>query len=519
MEDELIEQFNNCIVNQDEDFVFNQLREIVNDAYRFICCLQIIDKDGKVRDFIPTNEQLEILASLLSGDDTLVLKPRQIGSSTIVAAFLFWKLYTSTEPVTIAILSYKLNSVKHLLKMIADFHSRLPDVLQRELSVDNTREFQFADTDARIIVESARATGGIRSFSCSILWLSEFAFSENPDELLATAGVAVNDGQMIIESTANYFNDAHHKQVIKAQRGEAAWNFLFFPWYRHEEYTTDLPDDTDIAWSSDELQLQNLLDLSYEQMYWRRLKIEKIGWEKFTREYPVSIDEAYQQLGNAYIKKPDHLTILPVEPVELCRLAVADKDDRYAIGVDTSGGVGRDYSVIQVLSKRTNQQVCIWRSNKTPPVLLAHRIQELAAQYNNALVLVESNNMGAVVLRELNHLGFNNFWSDDDDNDWTTTGKSKTLMFELLKKYITSGQLNQIDSLTFSEIRAITVNDKGNIILPDTGDSHADSAVALALAIVCLESVTLPKTQKPLPSFITKARINKITSTSSMNRY
>jgi hypothetical protein len=502
-----------------EDELIEQLRQIVSDAYKFICCLQIIDKDGKVRDFIPTNEQLDILTSLLSGEDTLVLKPRQIGSSTIVAAFLFWKLYTSTEPVTIAILSYKLNSVKHLLKMIADFHSRLPEVLQRELSVSNTREFQFADSGARIIVESARATGGIRSFSCGILWLSEFAFSENPDELLATAGVAVNDGQMIIESTANYFNDAHHKQIIKAQRGEAAWNFLFFPWYRHEEYTTDIPEDVSCTWTSDELHLQNKLSLTNEQMYWRRLKIEKIGWEKFIREYPVSIDEAYQQLGNAYIKQPDHLTILPVEPVELCRLSLPDKDDKYAIGVDTSGGVGRDYSVIQVLSKRTNQQVCIWRSNKTPPVLLAHRIQEIATQYNNALVLIESNNMGAVVLRELAHLGFNNFWSDEDDNDWLTTGKSKTLMFELLKKAIGSGQLNQIDSWTFSEIRAITVNEKGNIILPDTLDSHADSAVALALAIVCLESVTLPKIDKKLPSFIQQKIVKRITSTNSYNRY
>lgn len=92
-------------------------------------------------------------------------------------------------------------------------------------------------------------------------------------------------------------------------------------------------------------------------------------------------------------------------------------------------------------------------------------------------------------------------------------------MFELLKKAIGSGQLNQIDSWTFSEIRAITVNEKGNIILPDTLDSHADSAVALALAIVCLESVTLPKIDKKLPSFIQQKIVKRITSTNSYNRY
>lgn len=502
----------------DSDDIMEALAEIILDPYRFISCLEIVDKDGKVTAFEPTEEQLDILVSLLTGDNTLVLKPRQIGSSTIVAAFLFWKLYTSTEPITIAILSYKLNSVKHLLQMISGFHSRLPEALQRSLSIDNTKEFKFEDTKARIIVESARARGGIRSFSCSILWLSEFAFSEQPEELLATAGVAVNEGQMIIESTANYFNDAHHKEILKAQRGEAQWSFLFFPWYKHDQYRTPIPDDVRYIMASDEINLRNKYKLSAEQMYWRKLKIEKIGWEKFTREYPVSIDEAYQQLGNSYIKDYSNTTIIPVSPMEMTRISMPDPMDKYAIGVDVSHGVGRDYSVIQILSKISGQQVCIFRSNKIAPTLLAHRVQELAVQYNNAKVLIEDNDKGSVVINELQHLGYNHLWSKEG-NDWLTTGKSKTYMFEMLKKAIASGYLNQIDSITHTEIRALTVNEKGNIIIPDTLDSHADSAVALALAIVCLDAVSLPNLERKLPAFIQREKLKSLTSTKWTNRY
>jgi hypothetical protein len=61
------------------------------------------------------------------------------------------------------------------------------------------------------------------------LHISEYAFAPNPEELKATALNALNSGQLIIESTANYFNDALHQEWIKATRGEAAWKQLFFP--------------------------------------------------------------------------------------------------------------------------------------------------------------------------------------------------------------------------------------------------------------------------------------------------
>jgi hypothetical protein len=116
------------------------------------------------------------------------------------------------------------------------FYDNLPIFLQKPLEVSNTTEIKFKDSGAKIIAVSAGAEGGIRSFTCSHLHISEYAFAPNPEELKATALNALNSGQLIIESTANYFNDALHQEWIKATRGEAAWKQLFFPWFAHKEY-------------------------------------------------------------------------------------------------------------------------------------------------------------------------------------------------------------------------------------------------------------------------------------------
>jgi hypothetical protein len=212
------------------------VQRILNNPVEFIKRLKIINKEGKLINLVPNREQVDIIIALEKGEPTLILKGRQIGSSTIVGAYFFWKIYVSKEPATFAILSHKLQSAKHLLSMHKIFYDNLPKFLQKELEVENTTEIKFKDSGAKIIAVSAGAEGGIRSFTCSYLHMSEYTFSPNPEELKATALNALNDGQLVIESTANHFNDALHQEWTKATRGEAEWNQLFFPWFYHQAY-------------------------------------------------------------------------------------------------------------------------------------------------------------------------------------------------------------------------------------------------------------------------------------------
>jgi hypothetical protein len=491
-------------------------QKIIADPIEFISRLKIVDKKGKLTTLKPNEEQIKIIQTLHSGGDTLILKPRQIGSSTIVCAYFFWKAYTAEDPITHATLSHKLASSKHLLEMQKRFYHNLPDALKIGLSIDNTTEFRFAN-GAGLIAVSAEGKGGLRSFTCSSLHISEYAFADNPEELKATAIAALNGGQLVIESTANYFNDALHQEVMKHERGLAEWNYLFFPWYSHTEYMTPINRNTDPAWTEEELEIKERFSLTFPQLWWRRKNIEKIGLDKFTREYPTTLEEAYRQIGNSYFSSTDltNVEIIKVDTSDSIIFEDPDPDDRYAMGVDVAAGVNRDYSVIQVLSKKTYQPVAIFRSNKIIPVELAEVIDDLSKMYNDATALIESNNYGNVVINELKHMGFKRFWLDTDGTDWQTTSKSKVFMFENLKTLIRTGKIRQIDNITYAEIRSLQVNEKGTIIIPDNLDSHGDNAVALALCSVCIEGVKLPE-KTFLPSWIIANKASKVLSKSGV---
>ena len=486
------------------------LLKIISDPIAFISRLSIIDKKGKKIRLVPNSEQIRIIQALVEEDDTLILKGRQIGSSTIVSAYLFWKLWTATEPITIAILSHKLASSKHLLDIHKTFYHNLPKFLKRPLDIENTTAMRFADSGAGIIAVSAEGKGGLRSFTCSYLQISEYAFAPQPEELKATALSALNNGQLIIESTANYFNDALHQEITAHERGEAKWNYLFFPWFEHKGYREKT--DKDFVMTDTESALAEQWGLDPEQIYWRRNKLGKIGnKQKFAREYPSCIEDAYSVAGNVYLQRDDFddIEIVQIDPIETTVLCEVDPQDRYAIGVDVAAGVGQDFSVIYVLSKKTHQIVCVYRSNEISPAYLAERIVDFATTYNGAHVLVESNNFGNVVLNEMHHMGYNKIWKDDKGRDWITTLQSKTAMFENLKGLIQNGYISMLDNIVYSELRSITVNDRGGIELKYLDGAHSDNSVALALAYMALDRVKLPE-QEYLPQWIKDRKAQKI---------
>ena len=482
--------------------------KILEDPIQFIQRLKIINKKGKLVYLKPTDEQIDIINALQEDKNVLILKPRQIGSSTINLAYLFWKIFTSEEPVTAIILSHKLSSSKHLLGIVKTFYKNLPIALMKKLKTTNTTELTFADSGASIVAASAGGDGGLRSFTCSFLLISEFAFAPNPDELKATALSALNEGKLIIESTASSYGDALHKEIMKSQRGEGNWKFLFFPWCKHQHYQRRIPKDFEKT--SEEQGLANLWDLTDRQVYWRRKKNEDLGAQQFRREFPLTLDDAFAQTGNSYFTERDlrHVEVHKIDFEDGKPLIFAEnnKDHRYGIGVDVAYGGGRDYSVFYVMDKKTYQPVMVWRSNQTSIARFAEVIVQWAKHYNNALICYESNNHGHALEAEMKHLGYTNFWLDDNGKPWNTNSKTKPIMFEELKTCLFGGLITQLDNITVMELKAIIINDRGNIDVAEGTGSHGDSVIALALAHQALKHQRTP-TQTYLPEWIRKKKM------------
>jgi hypothetical protein len=472
----------------------NILRTL-KDPRLFISKLMIKDKKGKLAQLKPNDEQMKIIDAFENKKEHLViLKGRQIGSSTIVSAYLFWKWYTSDQPITIAILSHKLKSSQHILEMWFKFYDNLPSPLQRKLTSRNTTSMKLADSGAEVIAVSAEGHGGLRSFSANFIHLSEYAFAPDADELKATALGSLNEGRLIQESTANTFGDAHHQDVLKAIRGEANLELLFFPWTEHKEYSLKCPGN--VIFSEEELGLI-AKGLTPDQVYWRRIKVEQLGIHKFMREYPLTIDEAYGSSSNAYFTPDDmkYLSSVKIDHSDGALNVITPYSDNnaYAIGVDVSCGVGKDYSAIVVLDKATYNIAAVWTSNTTSVIDLADAVVHIATMYGEARVLIEENNIGAALLLQVRNLGYSNLWTNEiTGKDWSTNVKTKWTMMEELKDAIRQGVINKIDMQTWTELRGFFINDKGNIDYPETLPTHGDQVIALGLALQCIKQVRLP---------------------------
>ena len=486
------------------------VRKLLADRLAFCRMLHIKNKQQqKFEPFNPNAAQRKLWELMDAHARIIVIKARQVGISTAVRAWQFHRAFTSTDPINFAVLSFHDRSAKHLRRMDRHWLSNLPRLLRRDLAVDSAEDTIFDDTRAGFSSFTTGGRGGTRSFEFSGAHLSEFAFYDDPDEVLAQSLSTVGDGPLIIESTVNAPGDAFHRLIEGAP--ENGWRVYTYWWHEHEPYRDEnVPADFERTEEEDDLCARYGLDDA--QLWWRRQQIATLGITKFRREYPACLDDAFLSRDSTYFDPAD------LDQIEQIWFDSAkrefdepDEDEHYVMGVDVGGGVGGDYSALVVVALGTMQPVYIERSNTDSPVDWAARVVTVAQRYNNALVLCESNNHGHVVLRELYTLKYKRLWADADGKPWTTTVKSKLDAFECLREHIKAGILFRLDQSTLQELRALEVRK----VTPEAPSGlHDDLAVALALAYRCIRSAPASQRREAqrgaMDDFIKRQRVNRI---------
>ena len=85
----------------------DELQAILDDPEKFIKLLHIPDKASSKRvRFDPNLEQLRLLGKLIGRKRVIVLKPRQIGVSTLIRAYALWQVYKTNDPLKFGVISF-----------------------------------------------------------------------------------------------------------------------------------------------------------------------------------------------------------------------------------------------------------------------------------------------------------------------------------------------------------------------------------------------------------------------------
>ena len=261
--------------------------------------LKLRPKSGPLEPFLfnPAQRRLhgiiEAQKSQTGRVRVIVLKARQLGVSTYVAARLYQRTINNPGVRTI-IIGHERRASSNLFQIVRRFHDHTPEDIRPSVSTSNAEELLFDRIDSGYIVSVATKEGTGRSATAQLLHASEAAFwSDLPLQMASLMQTVPDlaDTEVIIESTANGYND-FRSQWRKAEAGESEFLPVFLPWSLDPGYRKELPEG--FSMDAEESKLADLYDLDKEQIAWRRSKISQLGspdW--FAQEYPLTPSEAF----------------------------------------------------------------------------------------------------------------------------------------------------------------------------------------------------------------------------------
>ena len=228
------------------------------DAREYIeSYLKIQDKAGRLVPLVFNPLQLKLYREAERQREAgrpvriIILKARQIGFSTAVAA-MFYQRAATTPNTHAMIVAHKADASTNIFNKTKLFWECSPIEIRPRKKASNAKELLFENPSSkgeeraadpglrsRIEIETAGNRDAGRSATIQLLHLSELAFWPHGEQTMASLLQAVPPlpGTMVvIESTANGVGGAFYREWQRAVKGESVFTPLFFPWYEHDEY-------------------------------------------------------------------------------------------------------------------------------------------------------------------------------------------------------------------------------------------------------------------------------------------
>ena len=330
---------------------------------------------GKV-NFNLYDFQEKSLESFMKHDYNIVLKARQLGLSTLTAGYALWMM-TFQQDKNILVIATKQETAKNLVTKVRVMHANLPGWLKQPCVEDNKLSLRYKNGSQIKAVASSEESG--RSEALSLLIIDEAAFIDKIDTIWGAAQQTLaTGGRALVISTPNGVGNFFHKTWIGAEDGTNDFNFIKLHWSVHPERGQEWRDeqdkllgpslaaqecDCDFITSGrgviDGLLLENLKESSVRE------PMEKRG-----------IDSNY------WIWQPPNYT------------------KNYVVSADVSRGDGTDYSAFHIIDVESLEQVAEYKG-KISTQDFGNMLVNVASEYNNALLVVENNNIGWAAIQQV----------------------------------------------------------------------------------------------------------------------
>ena len=437
----------------ESQFTLEQVKEykkcMLNPVYFCKTYLKVINLDKGLVPFNLYPYQENMFDHFNDNRFSIVLACRQSGKSISSCGYLLWYAVFHSEK-TIAILANKGSTAREMLSRITLMLENLPFFLQPGCKALNKGSIEFSNNTK--IVAAATSGSSIRGLSVNLLFLDEFAFIDNDAEFYTSTYPVVSSGKdtrIIITSTANGIGNVFHKIWEGANQKTNSFAPFRVDWW-------------DVPGRDDE---------------WKRETVANTSELQFEQEY----GNAFHGRGNTLIDANTLLKQISKDPIfyqeNVYIYEQPIQDHTYIMLVDVAQGRGQDYSTFNIIdvTDQPFKQVAVFRDNNISPLLLPDIVYKYAITYNEAYVIPESNDQGAVVCNGLYYdLEYENIFVESsvkaDAIGVKMTRRVKRIGCSNIKDLLEQGKLEICDSNTILEMSTFVAHGNSYAAQPPNHD-------------------------------------------------
>lgn len=338
---------------------------------------KIVHVDKGLIPFDMRDYQEDMVLKMHTNRNCIFNCSRQSGKTTSVVGYVLY--YAIFNPMkVIGIFANKGDISRKILGQIRLAYTYLPKWLQQGVVEFNKGSIEL-ENGSKIIATSTASDAG-RSYAYSLIVLDELAFIENWEEFSGSVLPTISSGEttkIVMVSTPRGLNH-FYKILTDAKEGRNDYAWIEVPWYK-------VPG-RDEKWGA-----MALRDFCHGDQ------------QKFDQEFNIEFLGSSGTLIAGWKLKQLSAKTPIADHVGLKQYELPKDGRRYCIVVDVSRGKGLDYHAFQVIdvTEMPYKQVAVFRNNMMTPLDYTAIVYEAAKQYKEAMVLVETRDIGGQVADHL----------------------------------------------------------------------------------------------------------------------
>ena len=380
----------------------------------------------------------------------VILKARQLGISTITAAYVAWMMMFHREK-NVLVIATKFNTAANLVKKVKAIIKNLPSWLKiSRVSIDNRTSFELSN-GSQIKASSTSGDAG-RSEALSLLVVDEAAHVEGLDELwMGLYPTLSTGGRCIALSTPNGVGNWFHKVYSESEQKMNDFYPTKLKW--------DVHPDRDQEWFEKETRNMSTREIAQELECNFNMSGETVFSPEDLEIYSKAVKEPKYRTGfdrNLWIWEEKSQT------------------NSYLISADVARGDGKDYSVCHVFKLETMEVVAEYRGKCTPDVF-SRVLFDIGREYGDGLLVVENNSVGFAVLDKLKEMSYPNLYHSIKSthefveeyqaeqmsnavSGFSMTSKTRPLIIAKLEEFVRNNLIKVYSSRLLSEMKTFVWN-------------------------------------------------------------